>query len=233
MQPNKIYGIIAAMKIEAEGLIAEMTEVQSEKVSGIVFTRGKLRGATCVVAVCGIGKVFAALCAQTMILRYHPTLIINTGVAGSLTDGIGVYDIVIAEGVVQHDMDTSALGDPVGYLSGIDRVVLPCSKATAEGLLLSAEKATPSRCHKGVIATGDRFVYRAEDKATIVSSFGALACEMEGGAVAQVCYVNGVDCAIVRAISDSNGAVDYTVFAAEAASRSVSTLLCFLEAEGA
>ena len=106
-------GIIAAMTIEADLIKEAMTDVTTEEISGITFVSGKLGQTDAALAVCGIGKVFAALCTQTMILRYAPDCIINTGVGGTLTDKLGIGDLAISNAVVQHDMDTSALGDPV------------------------------------------------------------------------------------------------------------------------
>ena len=111
-------GIIGAMKIEIEALNAQMENRQTKTVSGIEFTSGTLCGREVVTSVCGIGKVFAAMCAQTMILLYSPDRIINTGVAGSLSTKLNIGDIAVSDFVVEHDMDTSPLGDPVGMISG-------------------------------------------------------------------------------------------------------------------
>ena len=230
------YGIIAAMKIEAEHIIAAMEDARRETVGGIEFTLGKIRTANehaggeigeadVVVAVCGIGKVFAAMCAQTMIVTYKPDCVINTGVAGSLSRDIGVGDVVIAEDVVQHDMDTSPLGDPVGLISGLNVVKMHCSDKLRMSVLRNAAahvlEGTGTKVFTDrVIATGDQFIADAAKKQWIVDTFGASACEMEGGAVGQVCTANGVPFAIVRTMSDSadGGAVeDYPSFAKKAA----------------
>lgn len=115
-------GIIGAMKIEIEALNAQMENRQTKTVSGIEFTSGTLCGREVVTAVCGIGKVFAAMCAQTMILLYSPDRIINTGVAGSLSMKLNIGDIAVSDFVVEHDMDTSPLGDPVGMISGLSLI---------------------------------------------------------------------------------------------------------------
>ncbi len=220
-------GIIAAMEIEAQPLVACMTDVVTETVSGVRFAKGNLYGHTAVVAVCGVGKVFAALCAQTMILRYQPVRIINTGVAGSLTTRLSIGDLVIATQVVQHDMDTSALGDPVGLLSGINKVYLPADTDTIERLTTAAQ-GIGVRALCGTVASGDRFISDGEHKTWIADTFGALACEMEGAAIGQVCYVNNVPFAVVRAISDDasgQAQMDYPQFSAMAAKNSVA-LIC-------
>ena len=118
---NRI-GIIGAMRVEIEALAAAMENPKTEVISGIEFRSGILCGREAVLAVCGVGKVFAALCAQTMILRCGVDAVINTGVAGTLSGELSIGDIAVAADVVQHDMDTSPLGDPVGLISGLNIV---------------------------------------------------------------------------------------------------------------
>lgn len=223
----KTVGIIAAMKIEAENIIAAMDNTSVRTVSGMEFTCGELCGVRCAVAVCGIGKVFAAVCTQTMILEYSPDVIINTGVAGTLTDRLSIGDIIVADRLVQHDMDTSALGDPVGMISGINIVYLPCDIGFSEVLLKTAA-ASGAHCISGTIASGDRFVSDSEDKRRITDLFGASACEMEGAAIAQVCYINSTPCCVMRAISDGGdeaAQIDYPTFAKMAAERGAKTVI--------
>lgn len=146
-EENKGYlGIIGAMQIEVEELIAHMTDCTEQTVSGITFTEGILRGRRTVVARCGVGKVFAALCAQTMILLYHPEVIINTGVAGSLTDRLGIGQVAVADAVIQHDMDTSPLGDPVGLISGLNLVTLPTDPAVTDGAVCLRPRGRGAVC---------------------------------------------------------------------------------------
>ncbi len=233
MEQNKVkVGIIAAMELEAEGIISSMTEVKKETVSGICFNIGCLYGKMTAVAVCGIGKVFAAICAQTMILKYSPELIINTGVAGTLSDKAGIGDIVIADKLVQHDMDTSAIGDPVGMISGINTVYLPCSEKYSALLLKAAGEVGSMNVISGTVASGDKFISASSDKARIRELFDASACEMEGAAVGQVCFVNGIDCCVMRAISDGddeNAFSDYPTFARFAAKRGTEVIKKFFE----
>ena len=220
-------GIIAAMTIEADLIKAAMTDTTAEEISGITFVSGKRGKCDAVVAVCGIGKVFAALCTQTMILRYAPDCVINTGVGGTLTDKLGIGDLAVSTAVVQHDMDTSPLGDPVGLISGINVIEMPADKAMAEKVCAICE-TKGIRHHCGVIASGDQFIASREKKDWIVSTFAGIACEMEGASVGQVCYVNKVPFVILRAISDSadGGACeDYPTFAKNAAKTSASVVL--------
>ena len=117
---SKPIGIIGAMDIEVDGIVASMSNTTIEEISGVKYYSGTLSNKNVVVAKCGIGKVFAAICSQTMILKYNPCVIINTGVAGSLSNELNILDVAVADKVVQHDMDTSAIGDPKGLISGIN-----------------------------------------------------------------------------------------------------------------
>ena len=224
-------GIIGAMSVETDALKAQVENAVKETVSGIEFVSGKLYGKDIVVAQCGIGKVFAALCAQTMIIRFGAEKIINTGVAGTLSDKLGILDIAVATEVVQHDMDTSPLGDPVGLISGINIIKIPASLSLANDIS-SAAKALGVNCVTGVIASGDQFINNAQKKAWIRSSFDAVACEMEGAAIGHVCYVNGVDFAIIRAISDNASGeadIEYPEMVHRAAAQSAAIIKKLLE----
>ena len=220
-------GIIAAMKIEAELIEAAMTDIVRETCGSIEYCLGKIGTADIVLAVCGIGKVFAAICAQTMIVKYAPDAVINTGVGGTLTKKLSVGDVAVSSAMVQHDMDTSALGDPVGLISGINIVEIPADAALAEKIS-AIVKSMGINTVTGTIATGDQFIGNQETKKRIVDTFGAIACEMEGAAIGQVCYVNKVPFAVIRAISDDadGGACeDYPAFAKMAAKNSAKAVI--------
>ena len=220
-------GIIAAMKIEAELIEEAMTDIVRETCGSIEYCLGKIGTTDIVLAVCGIGKVFAAICAQTMIVKYAPDAVINTGVGGTLTKKLSVGDVAVSSAMVQHDMDTSALGDPVGLISGINIVEIPADAALAEKIS-AIVKSMGINTVTGTIATGDQFIGNQETKNRIVDTFGAIACEMEGAAIGQVCYVNKVPFAVIRAISDDadGGACeDYPAFAKMAAKNSAKAVI--------
>ena len=225
-------GVIGAMSVEVDALKAKLKDCETVKISGVDFFCGRLADKDVVVAQCGIGKVFAAICAQTMIISFGVTHIINTGVAGTLSERLSILDVAIADGVVQHDMDTSPIGDPVGLISGINVIELPADKALGECVAKAAGELG-IRCVSGVIASGDQFVSSAERKRYIVDNFGAIACEMEGASIAQVCYVNRVRYVVIRAISDSadgSAHMDYGEFVKIAAANSAKILCRMLEA---
>lgn len=211
---NKRIGIIGAMACEVDPLIAQMDGAQTLTVGSIRFTQGRLCGKDTVVAQCGVGKVFAAMCAQTMILHFGVEAIVNVGVAGSLCDGLRIGDIAVASSTVQHDMDTSPVGDPVGMISGINLIYLPCSDRLGD-LLCDCIAAQGVHFVRGTVASGDVFVASPAQRARITENFDAVACEMEGAAICQVCYANGVQVGIMRAISDNcndPSTMDYRTF---------------------
>lgn len=220
-----LIGIIGAMEVETNALIGEMAGAEAKTISGITFHKGLLCGCEAVVATCGIGKAFSAICAQTMILLYHPDFIVNIGVAGTLTSALGIGHIAVATDVVEHDMDTSAIGDPVGLISGINLIHLPCDPLLGRAILEAAgELGIPAIA--GTIASGDQFVSDGSVKETIAERFSAIACEMESGGIAQACYIAGVPCAVIRSISDTadGDSADYEKFKYEAAEQAEALL---------
>lgn len=224
-----MIGIIGAMDIEVDYLKNRIENSKCLKRSGIDFCTGKLRGKDIVVAKCGIGKVFAALCAQTMIDFYKPDVILNTGVAGSLINGLKVFDVVVADKTCQHDMDTSALGDPKGLISGIDKIFFECNEKAC-GILENAASEFSLHSYCGTVATGDKFISDPESKKIISKTFGACACEMEGGSIGQICFVNSVPYAVLRTISDGDGGeMDYIEFAPKAAENAAKISEKFIE----
>ena len=227
---NKRIGIIGAMACEVDPLIAQMENAQESIVGSIKFTQGLLCGKDTVIAQCGIGKVFAAMCAQTMILHFGVSAIVNVGVAGSLCDALRIGDIAVAKSTVQHDMDTSPIGDPVGLISGINMVYLPCSERLGD-LLCACIEAQGVHYVRGTVASGDQFVASPAQRARITDHFDAVACEMEGAAICQVCYANGVEVGILRAISDNcndPSTMDYATFRDSSAKVGCKILLDFM-----
>ncbi len=223
-----MLGIIGAMDIEIEKINARLENKKEEIISGVCYTTGTLGKTEVVTAICGVGKVFAAICTQTMILRFNPDAIINTGIAGTLSDKIGVLGTVVATALVQHDMDTSPLGDPKGLISGINVIEFPTDETLAEKICASID--TPYI--RGIIASGDCFVADIEKKKNIRDTFNAVACEMEGAAVAHVCYMSKVPACVVRTISDGadgGGELTYEEFRTKAADLSSKIMIKMIE----
>lgn len=140
---------------------------------------------------------------------------VNVGVAGGIGNDVHIGDIVISRALVQHDMDTSALGDPKGLISGLNIIEIPACEALVKKVAQTAEDIYGEGIHIGVIATGDQFIGRGDRFQKIADEFGASACEMEGGSIAQVCYMNHTDFVVIRAISDNadeEACVDFGTF---------------------
>jgi len=227
----KKIGIICAMEKEAKKILSHLLDRTEEPIGSLTFYRGFLGEKEVILSVCGIGKVFAAMCAQTMILRFAPECIINSGVAGSLSAALEILDVAVSENLVQHDMDTSLLGDPVGMISGINKVYLPASPDLVAEVEEKA-KRLGIRAVRGTVATGDQFIGDPVKKEKLRSDFSPIACEMEGGAIAQVAYVNRVPFCAIRAISDSfrgNSGMEYSQFAEKASDQGAELLLSLLE----
>ena len=217
-----MVGLIGAMSVEVEALAEKMESRQITQIGLDTFISGKLFGQDAVVAVCGPGKVNAAVCAQKMITAFSPRWILNLGVAGAGADGISIGDLVVATAAVQHDMDISPIGDPVGFVSKVNLIEFPCDD-TLRNQLVAAAKRAGLTVHEGIIATGDQFIQNGERRAAIHERFHSLAVEMEGGAVAHACYMNGVPFGILRSISDQadgQSNMDYPTFTKLAAAHS-------------
>ena len=226
-----MIGIIGAMTVEVEALKELMTDKCDKVISGMTYTSGKLSGKDVVITVCGEGKVNAAMCAQTMCLEYKPEIIVNTGVAGGLADGLKVCDIVVATSVVEHDMDMSPLGYEAGYICGIDGIYMDCDKNIINALT-DAVSVCDIPYKTGVIASGDQFISDNNKKAWLKSTFNAYACEMEGGAIGHVCVRNGIPFGVLRAISDGGddeASMSFPEFAALAAKNSIEVIKNFVE----
>ena len=227
-----MVGIIGAMKIEVENLKEIMCDYTVETISGIDYYKGKLCDTEVVIAQSGVGKVNAAVCTQTMILKFLPKLIINIGVAGGLTNEINIGDVVIATEVVQHDVDTSAIGDPVGMISGINIINIPCSPKAVAALKKAADEMKDFKALTGIVASGDQFLNDKAKTKWIAETFNAVACEMEGGSIGQVCYINNVDFGVIRAVSDKgdeDSGISYNEFVQIAAKNSIDIIIRFLQ----
>ncbi len=206
MNGKRPLGVICAMENEARLLIEAMENREEKEYAGCVFHVGTLCGAPAVAVRCGIGKVNAARITQTLIDRFSPRCVVNSGIAGGVGEGLRVGDIVIGEGLVQHDFDVTAFGYARGYVfeGPKDRpTVFRSDPALAQALAAAASAAAPDRgVRMGIIASGDVFVAKAETKKELRDLFGATAAEMEGAAVAQTAHYAGVPFAVLRVISD-------------------------------
>ena len=212
----------------------ECGEVHTTAFSGMEFIEGVIGQTSVVVVKCGVGMVNAATCTQILIDRFGVGAVLNTGIAGSLDASINIGDIVVADDAVNHIMDVCNLGYAAGQTPGLDTLAFPCSPALSKSVVAAAS-AIGATVHTGRVASGDRFVRDNFEKQRITETFGAKCCEMEGAAIAQVAWANGVPCAIVRAISDKadgSSFMDYPTFEAQAARNSAALVIAMLERQG-
>ena len=218
-----MLGIIGAMTAEVEALTSVMTEEKLTAKAGMTFYEGKIDGRQCVVVQSGIGKVNAAMCAQILADLFPVTAIVNTGVAGSLDAALDIGDAVVATDAVQHDMDTSHLGDPVGQIPGLPVYAFPADENLAALALAAAKTVVPEMTvRRGRVVSGDQFICTSEKKDWLVKTFGASCAEMEGAAVAQAAWRNHLPWLVIRAISDKaddSAEMDYPSFVTMAAAR--------------
>lgn len=230
--------ILSALPEEQSGLLATLQHAQPVIRAGRTFHRGTLHGQPVVLALSGIGKVAAATTATALIEHFGVARMVFTGVAGGVSAGVNVGDVVVAQDYLQHDMDASPLFER-WELPGYARIRIACD-AGLSALLLEAASACVSsarglfdqnfstaRVHHGLIVSGDRFVSAALESDRLRDDLRAaghevLAVEMEGAAVAQVCHDYGVPFAAVRTISDradDAAHVDFPAFVQTVASR--------------
>ncbi|MDP4143246.1 MAG: 5'-methylthioadenosine/adenosylhomocysteine nucleosidase [Bacillota bacterium] len=210
-----IIGVIAAMDEELEILLPKLNLDRKEIKAQMEFNFGTLFGKQVVLVRCGIGKVNAAVCTQILIDDFNVNTVINVGVAGGIGKDVFPGDVVIGSNLVQHDVDTTAFGDRIGQIPRLDTYEFVCN----EELVLLAKKAceelNENNHYAGRIVTGDQFIADSKKIQWLEEEFKAMACEMEGGSIAHVCYLNSIPFVVIRSISDNanNGAhMDYEKF---------------------
>ena len=220
-----MIGIIGAMEDEVAQLKKNKEIEETTEVASLSFCRGKLSGKEVVVVRSGIGKVNAAICTQILVDQFHVDVIINTGIAGSLDAEIDIGDIVISTDAVEHDMDASIFGDPIGQIPQMDTFSFPADESLVKLAKEVNEKANPDvHTWIGRVVSGDQFVSSGEKKEQLIRVFDAKCTEMEGAAIAHAAYLNKISCVIIRAISDkadNSAVVDYPAFEAAAIRHSV------------
>ena len=203
--------ILSALADEQAGLAELLTSPQVVQHAGRDFHTGSLHGQPVVLALSRIGKVAAATTATALIERFGVRAVVFTGVAGGLAQGVAVGDMVVASAFVQHDMDASPLFPRFEVplygqaLFATNAALHQQLLAAAQGVLNTANTHVhhTAKVHTGLVASGDRFVSSAAEVATLRGLLPeALAVEMEGAAVAQVCLDYGVPFAAVRTVSD-------------------------------
>ena len=234
--------IVAAMHDELRAVLQAMPDEVPQVRAGREFWVGHLDGHKVVAVLAGVGKVAAATTATLLITEFEVDRIVFTGVAGGLGEHVRVGDVVVADGLTQHDMDASPLFPRFEVpLTGVSRFVPDAALSDVlwraaqavlaeaagaqgehlDGARLQAFGITAPHVHRGLIISGDRFVSTQDESEALREALPeALAVEMEGAALAQVCHDFGVPCAVVRTVSDradDAAHVDFNRFMAEVA----------------
>jgi adenosylhomocysteine nucleosidase len=234
---SRPLAILSALVDEQRGLIDHLHSREKIDHAGRSFWRGTLDGVPVVLTVSGIGKVAAAVTATLLAERFGAGALLFTGVAGGLAPGVKVGDVVVAEDFIQHDLDVSPLF-PRYEVPGSGRSRFACDEALSLSLAQATQEALAqhwpqARMHRGLVASGDRFVCGADESRQLQqrlrqAGHEALAVEMEGAAVAQVCADHGLPFAAMRTISDradDEAHLDFTSFVQTVASRYAQQIL--------
>jgi adenosylhomocysteine nucleosidase len=226
-------GLIGAMEEEVAILRNQFEERTETETAHSHFYSGKINGIKTVLLQSGIGKVNAALGTTLMIDRYHPDVVINTGSAGGTDPALDIGDVVISSGVVHHDVDATAFGYTNGQVPGMPAVYRPDPALSQLAKRCAGRALTGHRVITGLIGTGDSFMNDPERIRRIKTLFPDLkAVEMEGAAIAQVCYQFGTPFLIIRALSDIAGkesGITFDQFLKTAAGNSARFLLDLLK----
>ncbi|WP_151734789.1 5'-methylthioadenosine/adenosylhomocysteine nucleosidase [Paenibacillus tengchongensis] len=229
---NQPTGIIGAMDEEIALLLERMEDSGSAVKAGITYYTGRLLGKPVVVCKSGVGKVNAAVTTQILLDTFGVNRVLFTGVAGALHPELEIGDIVISESCMQHDMDVTPLGYPKGVIPYQETSVF---KADPPLTALAEEACRALNCRyvTGLVLSGDQFIASGEAVLQLREELGGACAEMEGAAVGQVCFMNGVPFVIIRSMSDKadgSAHLNYRDFTETAARNSCAILEYMLQA---
>lgn len=220
-----MLGIIGAMDEEVSKLKEVMEDVVIMTKASMEFYKGKISGKDVVVVRSGIGKVNAGICTQILVDCYNVDAVINTGIAGSLNATIDIGDVVLATDTLQHDMDATGFGYEPGVIPRMETSTFVADQKLRELAKKCCERVNPDiKVFEGRVVSGDQFISDKAVKERITTQFAGYCTEMEGAAIAQAAYLNGIPFLIIRAISDKaddSATVDYPTFEAKAIENSV------------
>lgn len=212
----KTIGIIGAMENEISLLKEKITDVEEKTIAGMTFILGKIplcedstqEFISVVLVKSGIGKVNAGICAQILCTVYNVCYIINTGIAGAISDKLKIFDIVVSKKAIYHDVDVTGFGYPLCQMPGLPREFLADKKSidiirnNIDKFVVFWDNTNKINIHFGTIASGDQFINKNIVKEAIEKNTDASCVEMEGTAIAHVSSLNNVPFTIIRCISD-------------------------------
>ena len=223
-----MIGIIAAESKEMNEIKKLMKNIEEKDLFNLQFFTGIIEEAECVLVECGEGKVNAARTTQIMIDNFKIDKLVNVGSAGAINEDLNVKDVVIADKLVQYDFDISGLGYEKGEICNIGKYIY-CDKTLVEECKKAIENIE-NESYKvviGTIATADSFCDKPEIAKMVRKEFNAECVEMEGAAVAQVCYLDKIPFLVIRGISDTpngNNKIDFRKYLEIASKQSAKIL---------
>ena len=222
--------IIAAEDKEIAAVKVLMTDIVEEQIYNIKVWHGKIKNVACVIAQSGVGKVNAGRTAQVLIDKFDVKAIINTGSAGALEESLDIGDIVISNGLIQHDFDVTVFGREKGFIPGNGKIFEADSNLVTicENTLIKNN----INYKKGIIATGDKFLSNKDVKSEVRKETEAVCAEMEGAAVAHVCKLCDIPFVVIRSISDTlvgDAKIDFNEFLEIASKRCADIIFDVIE----
>lgn len=204
-------GIIAAEEDEMMAIKELMQDVSEKDIYNLKFFSGKIYDKDCILVKCGVGKVNSARTTQVLIDNFDVNYVINVGSAGGINPDLEIGDIIVADRLVQYDFDLTGVGDyELGEICDLGKYI-----KTDEKLLEIVKNLNLKdvKLRVGTIASADRFFSSPNEAPKIRKNFGNAECvEMEGAAIAQVCFLDNIPFLVIRGISDianSNNKVDF------------------------
>jgi len=209
-------GIIGAMAEEVAQLKEIMRQPEVTQIAGMDFYKGLIHNKEAVVVRSGVGKVNAAVCTQILVDHFAVEAIVNTGIAGSLSNAINIGDIVLATDLVQHDVEATTFGYQVGQIPQMKTFAFEADEDLRKKVLEYCGQVLPEvRVHCGRIVSGDQFISDKKKKQWLAETFQGCCTEMEGAAIAQAAYLNQIPRLMIRSISDKaddSAQMDYKEF---------------------
>lgn len=195
-------GIIGAMSEEVEIIKSRMDEINTVDIANMKIYTGDINNKSIVLAQCGIGKVNAAVCTQILISEFKVTHVINSGVAGGISEKLEIGDMVVSSDVLEHDFDATIFGYDKGVIPRMDKSIFEADRNLVELALETGKKFDVFQTIEGRIVSGDVFVASHEMKENLKEYFSATCAEMEGAAIGHTAYLNNIPFLILRSISD-------------------------------
>lgn len=223
-------GVICAMEEELRALLAKLDDETEISVANQHYFKGTIEGVSVVLVESGIGKVQMGMTTAIMLEKFAPDVVINTGSAGGIGQGLQVGDVVLSNAVAYHDADATAFGYEMGQLPQQPQKFTADADVVAD--IARAAESVGLNTKTGLIVSGDQFIASDDAKKRILNIYpDALAAEMEGAAIGQVATQFNTPFVVIRAMSDTaNGDAgqSFDEFIVDAGKRSAQMLLAYI-----